>query len=94
MELSNITYVDSTSNQASNQVNQNNLGKDDFLRLLVTKMSYQDPLNPIEDEDFVEMWVVLQQRCEFRPNEPTDSGIREVSSKGRQGRKCSDCVTE
>ena len=29
------------------------LGKDDFLQLLVTKMENQDPLNPMEDEDFI-----------------------------------------
>ena len=29
------------------------LGKDDFLQLLVTKMQNQDPLNPMEDEDFI-----------------------------------------
>jgi flagellar basal-body rod modification protein FlgD len=29
------------------------LGKDDFLNLLVTKMKYQDPLEPMKDEDFI-----------------------------------------
>ncbi|MCM2271325.1 MAG: hypothetical protein NDJ18_02040 [candidate division Zixibacteria bacterium] len=29
------------------------LGKDDFLQLLVTKMQYQDPLEPMQDEDFI-----------------------------------------
>ncbi|HOZ06708.1 MAG TPA: flagellar hook assembly protein FlgD [candidate division Zixibacteria bacterium] len=29
------------------------LGKDDFLQLLVTKLQNQDPLNPMEDEDFI-----------------------------------------
>jgi flagellar basal-body rod modification protein FlgD len=29
------------------------LGKDDFLQLLVTKLQYQDPLNPMQDEDFI-----------------------------------------
>lgn len=29
------------------------LGKDDFLRLLVAKMEYQDPLDPQSDEDFI-----------------------------------------
>ncbi len=29
------------------------LGKDDFLELLVTKLQYQDPLDPTDDEDFI-----------------------------------------
>ncbi len=32
---------------------QKELGKDDFLQLLITKMTHQDPLNPMQDEDFV-----------------------------------------
>lgn len=30
-----------------------NLGKDDFLQLLITKLEYQDPMNPMDDEDFI-----------------------------------------
>ena len=29
------------------------LGKDDFLQLLVTKLQYQDPLEPMADEDYI-----------------------------------------
>lgn len=32
---------------------QQTLGKDDFLQLMITKLQYQDPLEPMQDEDFV-----------------------------------------
>ncbi len=29
------------------------LGKDDFLRLLTVQLRYQDPINPVQDQEFV-----------------------------------------
>jgi len=43
--------IDNRGSQSTGGVQS--LGKDDFLQLMITKLRYQDPLKPMEDEDFI-----------------------------------------
>jgi len=43
----------SDATNATDRTPKNQLGQDDFLNLLVTKMKSQDPMNPQSDEDFI-----------------------------------------
>jgi flagellar basal-body rod modification protein FlgD len=48
------TAVTSTTPTATAPTNPlGALGKDDFLRLLVTQLQHQDPMNPMNDKDFM-----------------------------------------
>ncbi|MBP2662589.1 MAG: hypothetical protein H6Q71_537 [Firmicutes bacterium] len=42
-----------TDSTATTRKQSDDLGKDDFLKLLITQLQYQDPMNPMEDKDFI-----------------------------------------
>lgn len=44
--------LNSTQNQKKNSATSS-LGKDDFLKILMTQLQNQDPLNPLQDKDFI-----------------------------------------
>jgi flagellar basal-body rod modification protein FlgD len=45
--------VDRSWAASANRAPDNTLGKDAFLQLLITQMKFQDPLNPMDDRDFL-----------------------------------------
>jgi len=45
------TSASSSASQAADPTGQ--LGKDDFLRLLVVQLQNQDPLNPVQNEEYI-----------------------------------------
>ncbi len=62
----------SSSKLGSREVNSN-LDKDAFLRLLVTQLQYQDPLNPMDDKEF------LSQMAQFTSLEQMNNMNASVS---------------
>lgn len=48
-----IYEFEKQNSNATTNKSKNDLDKDAFLRLLTTQLSNQDPLNPIEDREFI-----------------------------------------
>src|SRR4051794_13383608 len=53
-----VSSTNSTSSTPSTTAPKNSaasamLGKDDFLKLLVSQLQHQDPMNPVDDKDFM-----------------------------------------
>jgi len=51
--VSSIANITSQTTQALNSTANNDLGKDEFLQLLVAQLRNQDPLEPMEDMQFI-----------------------------------------
>jgi flagellar basal-body rod modification protein FlgD len=62
-------------NIANNPIRQpqQSLGKDDFLKILITQLSYQDPTSPMEDKQFI------AQMAQFSTLEQMTSMARDFS---------------
>ncbi|HOM02060.1 MAG TPA: flagellar hook capping FlgD N-terminal domain-containing protein [Acetivibrio sp.] len=48
-----IEEIIENTTKTSSKRNTGELGKDEFLNLLITQLQYQDPLNPVDDKEFI-----------------------------------------
>lgn len=46
-------YASSNVSKAAAKSSSSALGKDDFLKILITQLQNQDPMQPMEDKDFI-----------------------------------------
>jgi flagellar basal-body rod modification protein FlgD len=53
MAVTSTTATTLTGGATQSSLNRTTLSSDDFYKLLVAEMKYQDPMNPMKDSDFI-----------------------------------------
>ncbi len=73
-----------TGNTAAKRSTNGELGKNDFLNLLVTQLRYQDPLNPTDDKEFIAQMAQFSSLEQMQNMSSTLSNSQAFSMIGKR----------
>lgn len=83
-----ISLTPTVESRAEKQVKPTNLGKEDFLKLLVAQLQHQDPLNPM---DSVEFTAQLAQFSALEQQRNTNENLEKLIAKQDFSNQVSMC---
>lgn len=83
--------IESSTGSTTSRNTTGELGKTEFLNLLITQLRYQDPLNPVDDKEFI---AQLAQFSSLEQMQNMNSTISKTQAYALLGKKIEASVTD